>query len=138
MKDIQFGSNLTGVAMAFKFRPFEYKCIASELKFKKSLRQQFKLLSEIWNAKGAKINYLDVDFVFTRNYPQNLLEEAEIQTKLKGVVSDKTRLALASFIDDPEQELEDLNNDKESMMIPPLEQDDKDNGNGTGAQPVPE
>ncbi len=67
-------------------------------------------------------------------------DEADIQTKLKGVVSDKTRLALASFIDDPEQELEDLNNDKESMMIPPLERDDNsdDTSNSKEAPPVSE
>jgi SPP1 family phage portal protein len=122
MKDIQFGSNLTGVAMAFKFRPFEYKCITSELKFKKSLRQQYKLLCDLWKAKGATIDYLDMDFIFTRNYPQNLVEEADVLSKLMGVVSDKTRLSLASFVDDPEQEIEDMSQDAESKMIPLLEQ----------------
>lgn len=113
MKDISFGGDMSGVAMEFKFRPFEYKCRTTELKFKNALREQYQILADIWNAQGASIDYKQVEFIFTRNYPHNLLEEAQIQQTLKGILSDKTRLSLMSVVNDPEKELEALDEDME-------------------------
>ena len=105
MKDIQFGANLTGVAMAYKIWPFEFKCKVMEQKFKNSLREQYNILSSIWTAQGIDINYLDVEFTFTRNYPHNLAEEAQIAAALKGIVSDATILRTLSIVEDPTEEL---------------------------------
>lgn len=113
MKDMKSNDQLSAAAMKIQFRPFEYKCKTCENKFKKSLRQQYKILCSLWGAQGYDINYLDVEFVFTRNYPQNLLEEADLLMKLKGVVSDKTALSLVSFVQDPEKEIEAIQGDQE-------------------------
>lgn len=114
MNDIEFGGNVTGVAMKYKFRSFEFKCKIMELKIKKFLREQFKILSSIWDkTQKANIDYLDVDFVFTRNYPQNLIEEAQLLQTLKGLVSENTALGLVSFVQDVDKEIEALDKEKE-------------------------
>jgi predicted metalloprotease with PDZ domain len=41
-----------------------------------------------------------------------MLEEARIQTELEGKVSTKTRLSIASFIEDPELEEQKLQREK--------------------------
>lgn len=124
MKDISFAGNLTGVAMAYKFRPFEYKCKTMELKFKSSLMYQYKVMQTILNAINIPLDYRDIDFIFTRNYPQNLLEEAQILSLLKGNVSQKTALSQMSFIDDPLAEIEQLQEDNLNMLPTNLFGDD--------------
>lgn len=116
MQSLSASGNASSLALEINFRGFEYKCVMSEQKFKKSERQMYKLVSNILNKTETTINYLDLSFVFTRNYPRNLLEEADIQMKLKGVVSDKTRLSLASFVEDPEKEAEEMGKDTEQAM----------------------
>ncbi|WP_044639755.1 phage portal protein [Risungbinella massiliensis] len=98
--DEQFGGNISGVAMKFKLFALESKCITSERKFTAALRQQFKLLVSAWNKKGLSIDYKDIWFQFKRNFPLNLLDEAQTSATLKGLVSEETRLSLLSFVDD--------------------------------------
>jgi hypothetical protein len=47
---------------------------------------------------------LKVFYSFKRNLPDNLLEEAQVQAQLKGLVSESTRLGLFSQVDDVEFE----------------------------------
>lgn len=117
MNDINFGGNMTGVAMKYKFRPFEDKCKRSELKFEKSLQSQYEKLCYVWKATGkADIDPYEMDFVFTRNYPQNLLEEIAMLRDSKGIVSEPTRFSLVSFINDPEAEIERLEREEHENL----------------------
>jgi SPP1 family phage portal protein len=106
--DEAFGGNVSGIAMKFKMFGLESKCIMSERKFTASLKTQYKLLSEIWKAKGTDIDYKDITYVWTRNFPLNLLDEAQTSATFKGIISDKTRLGLLSFVDDTEKELKQM------------------------------
>jgi SPP1 family phage portal protein len=116
MNDISFGGNLTGVAMKYKFRPFEDKSQRSELKFKKSLRSQYEKLSKVWADRGIQIDPMDMDFIFTRNYPQNIPEEIQMLRDSKGIVSEETRFGLVSFIEDPEKEMEKLKDEEQENL----------------------
>ena len=105
-RDEHFAGTITGVALHHKLTPLEQKCLVMERKLVSTLRYQFKLLCENWRARRkADINYLDVNFTFTRKYPQNLQAEAEIAQKLKGIVSDRTILENLSIVPDVEEEL---------------------------------
>ena len=115
--DESFAGTITGIAMKFKMFGLESKCVISERKFTAALRTQYKLLSSVWAKKGTKIDYTHVTFTWTRNFPLNLLDEADTTGKLKGNVSEKTRLGLLSFIDDPQKEMEQM--EKENEMNPP-------------------
>jgi hypothetical protein len=73
-----------------------------------------KLIAGYWAFKlKVVVDYLDYDFIFNYNIPSNRLEEAEIQLKLSGLVTDETRLSQLSFIQDPVKEAENLKKEKE-------------------------
>jgi len=141
-KDEAFAGTVTGIAMKFKMFGLESKCIISERKFTAALRTQYKILSSVWAAKGSKVDYLNITFAWTRNFPLNLLDEAETSSKLKGLVSEKKRLGLLSFIDDPEAEMKAM--EEENADIPnldepqydengePIEKGQEVNSNGNG------
>jgi len=104
--DESFGGNITGIAMKFKLFGLESKCITAERKFTAALRRQYKILATAWNKKAIAIDYTNIFFTFKRNFPLNLLDEAESTTQLKGLISERTRLSLLSFVDDVEYELQ--------------------------------
>jgi SPP1 family phage portal protein len=104
--DEHFASNISGVAMKFKMFSLESKCMISERKFNAALQRQFKLLASVWAKKGLSFDLRDITYQFKRNFPLNMLDEAQTSATLKGLVSEKTRLSLLSFIDDPEEELQ--------------------------------
>lgn len=103
--DEAFGT-ASGVAMKFKLFNLESKCITTERKFIKALYRQFAALSGWFDKKGIRYDPWDLDFVFTRNFPLNLLDEAQSLATLKGLISDETAYAQMSFIDDPKKEIE--------------------------------
>lgn len=116
IRDETFAGNVTGIALLFKLKPFDYKCITSENKFDKSCMEMFRLICDIWNRKGLNIDYLDIEIIHSRALPRNLLEEAQTSQTLKGLVSEKTRLSLLSFIDDTDKEIEQMKEDNENMI----------------------
>jgi SPP1 family phage portal protein len=115
--DESFAGNISGVALDYKIRPFENKCITMERQFEKGLREQWKLIAPVWAlTKNIFIDAYQIKFVFTRNYPQNILEESQIQMNLKGVVSDQTRLSIFSTIKDPDEELKQIEEEQSDIM----------------------
>ena len=118
LSDESFGGNLTGVAIRYKLLALETKSGTLEMKFTKSLRQQFKLLFDAWNLRSNKevLDYLCMTFQFTRNIPVNLADEAEVQAKLQGLMSEETRLSLFSAIHDPKAEIQKMQEEEASSM----------------------
>lgn len=110
MTDKEFAGNQSGVALKYKMLPLESKCIIAERKFITGLQYQYQLSTAFWNTKIAGIGFdpLEIDFIFTRNFPLNLVEEGDVAAKFKGVISDRTLLSLLTFIDDPDTELEQM------------------------------
>jgi SPP1 family phage portal protein len=111
--DDSFGGTVTGVAMRFKLLALESKCITMERKFSASLRYQFKVIFSSW-AKRKSVNsedYLKVYFMWKRNLPANLLDEAQTTVAFKGHISERTRLGMLSQVDDVEFELEEMQKD---------------------------
>ncbi|OHX39241.1 phage portal protein [Cytobacillus oceanisediminis] len=133
--DESFGGNVTGVAMKYKLMALENKCITMERKFASSLRYQFKVLFSAWaKRKGfRKEDYLNVYFGFKRNLPANINDEALTSKELKGLVSEKTRLSLLSFVDDAEWELEEMKKDEVlyGNKLEPLEDNTDDDSGGS-------
>lgn len=116
MTDESFAGNASGVAIKYKLTPLENKCITLERKMTAALRQQFKILCTAWAKKGINLDYLNVFFGFKRNLPVNINDEADSTGKLKGMVSERTRLGLLSFVDDVEWEIEEMEKDSEGML----------------------
>ena len=103
--DESFGT-ASGVAMKFKLFNLESKCMIAERKFIKALYRQFQVLSGYFTKKGITYDPWQFEFVFTRNFPLNLLDESQTLATLKGLVSDETAYGQMSFIDDPAKEIE--------------------------------
>ena len=100
----------SGIALRYKLLPLENKVKKSERKFSKGLRDMFKVLTSFMNITG-NINYLDIDFIFTRNVPIDILDEAEATNKLKGYVSETTRLGQLTFVTDVDKEKQRMEED---------------------------
>ena len=138
--DEAFAGNVSGIAMKFKMFGLESKCIMSERKFTASLRNMYKVLSSAWQTKGSSIDYMNMTFLWTRNFPLNLLDESQTTMNFKGNISEKTRLSLLSFIDDPEKEAEQMRNEEAASGFVNLDEEvpenDQENEFGIqGSQP---
>lgn len=116
MTDENFSQNLSGVAIRYKLMALETKCITMERKMTAALRQQFRVLATAWAKKGIAVEYINIFFQFKRNLPVNLLDEADSTSKLKGLVSESTRLGQLSFVDDVEWEKEEMAKDNEGLL----------------------
>lgn len=112
-KDENFYGNLSGVAIRYKLMQLEEKAATTQVKFEVSDSYMWKVLSTIINLlEKQNFDHLAVERQFTRNIPVNLLEEARIQTELEGTVSTKTRLSIASFVQNAELEHQQLLEEK--------------------------
>ena len=84
----------------------ENSCKITERKFTSAFRHQYDLLTTYWREyKNFDIDPYALEFVFTRNFPRDLKDEAETLNMLLGSISKKTAFELMSFIDDPEDEI---------------------------------
>lgn len=117
MRDDQFsGSAMSGESRKWKLVTLENKAITKERKFTRASREMFKVIFSAWKKKGLNVNYEDVEMQFSRNLPVDLLYSADATMKLKGMISDETRLGLLPFIKDVPAELEKLNNESNAAI----------------------
>ena len=133
VSDDSMGGQASGVALKNKQAPFEYKCLEAEREFKASLVKMFKVLCEFWAmSRQANIDYTKIDFIFTRNYAQNKVEEADVLLKLASVLPLEKAIELSSFdldIKEVMELIEDKKNDeaeklKNEMLRMEKEQDE--------------
>lgn len=129
LSDAAFGGTQSGEAMKFKLIGLETKCSRFEQKFKAADKRMFHILSTKWEKENIVFQPFKVFSEFKRNFPKNMLNEADVLTKLKGSVSEETRLAQASFVDDVQYELDRMEEDRKAYaeLYP-----DIPNPNGSG------
>lgn len=112
-----FGGDLRVIGWQVSLLNIENSCKVTERKFKKALREQYRLVSEKWREWGvADVDYLDLQFTFTRNFPKDLASEAKILLDLLGTVSRKTAYAQMSFIEDVDAEIEAFEAEREANV----------------------
>lgn len=105
MQDKEFSGNSSGVALGYKLLALEQLTAQKEMYFKKALNQRLQLMIDFYN---LKIPVTDIQKVFTRNVPKNLVEAADTAQKLQGIVSHETILSTLPFIEDAKLELEKI------------------------------
>ena len=105
MQDKEFSGNSSGVALGYKLLALEQLAAQKEMHFKKAINQRLQLMIDFYN---LKIKSTDIQKVFTRNVPKNLVEAAETAQKLQGIVSHETILSILPFIEDAKGELEKI------------------------------
>ncbi|MGN0181150.1 MAG: phage portal protein [Candidatus Ornithomonoglobus sp.] len=116
MSDENFAANASGVSIIYKLMNFENRVAKTERRFTKGLQRRFELICTILNIKAGPYDYRDITFNYTRNIPANVSELVTEVLQLDGIVSLKTRLALLPFINDPEDEIKQLEKEQKSQM----------------------
>ncbi len=117
LNDENFGGVQSGEAMKYKLFGLEQKRATKERYFKQSVIRRYKLLLNNKNIEGAKKhNYLDTTVTFTPNLPKAIKESVEIFNNLNGGVSEKTRMSMLPFIDDPEEELKQMKKEQDDKQ----------------------
>lgn len=127
--DTNFGANVSGVAMRYKLLGTENLGSIKERKFKKGLQRRLELIAYILNVLSRpSFDWLGVDINFTRNLPVNEDDVSAMIKNLNGIVSKKTLVSQLPFVEDPEQEMKQLDAELKSSIFyanPQLNQEEE-------------
>lgn len=113
MADKEFASNASGVAIKFKLLGTENLVSIKERKFKRGLQQRLELMSMINSVLREGFDWRGIDIIFTRNVPSNDTDIANMVNTLRDIVSEETLLAQIPFVEDVQDELERLKQERE-------------------------
>lgn len=107
ISDDNFGTS-SGIAIKYKMTPMSNLGLTKARKFKAGFNERYRLIfSNPVNSMG-KNDWLDINYVFTQNFPANLLEESQIASNLTGIISKETQMKVLSIVDDPKAEIKKL------------------------------
>lgn len=115
ISDENFGTS-SGIALKYKLQSMSNLAKTKERKFTSGMNQRYKLLFSNPVSGMKQDDWTKVEYTFTRNFPANLLEEAQIASQLSGIVSQETQLKVLSIVDDVQDEIDKLNEQKEENM----------------------
>lgn len=105
----KYGNSPSGVALKFLYSLLDLKCDTVERKFKKGIRKLLKFIALYYQFKdGIKYNHRAIVITFNRTMITNEAEKIESAQKSKNIISDETIVANHPWVDDPEKELERL------------------------------
>lgn len=117
ISDENFGSS-SGISLKYKLQPMENIALMKERKFTAGMMQRFKMMFNVPTQFTVPAeSYLDIDYVFGRNVPNDLADEAEMVSKLSGIVSKGTMLSALSIVDNVQDELDAIEEEKASTAI---------------------
>lgn len=105
INDEKFGTT-SGIALKYKLQSMSNLANTKERKFVKSFSQRYRIIANFPNAKITPDEAATLYYSFTRNVPNNLVEEADTALKLKNVISDETAIRTLSIVDNVKEELE--------------------------------
>ena len=101
LSDQTFGT-ASGISLRFKLHGLETKCGMFQAKMTDAAHYMWLLLSELWAKKDVVVDPLQVTMEFSRNFPLDLLSEAQAAQALLGAGLPKELVyGQMSFIDDP-------------------------------------
>jgi len=101
-----YGGDMRVIGWQVTLFPLENSSKITERKFRKALREQYRLLTKYWKTyQGVDIDPNAINYTFTRNFPRDIMGEAEALNLLLTAVSKETAFSQMSFIDDPEAEI---------------------------------
>ena len=108
LTDENFAGNSSGVAMEYKLLGLEMLTKTKERWYRRGLRKRINIFLHYLGLHGVVLDEKDIEVQFSRSLPKNLLELAQIVATLDGEVSQRTRIALLPFVEDPDAEIEAL------------------------------
>ena len=105
INDENFG-NSSGIAMAYKLQSMSNLAKTKERKFTSGLNRRYRIIFSNPVNSMTESDWIGLTYHYTRNLPQNILEETQIAQNLSGIVSQPTQLSVLSIVDDPQKEIE--------------------------------
>lgn len=102
-------SNLSGVALRIMYSPALIKANSKELMLKEGMQKRYGLLARYYQAKtGQEVDLSDLQISFARSVPANESELLNnvLQLYSVGLISKETALQLAPYIENPDEELQ--------------------------------
>lgn len=116
LTDENFVGNSSGVAMEYKLLGLEMLTKIKERWYRRGLRDRLKIFCHFLSLKGFNLEPGDIEIVFSRSLPKNLLELSQIIANLADMVSAKTLLSLLPFVEDPDAEIDAIAAQKEANV----------------------
>ena len=110
--DISFGTS-SGVALRYRLLGFENTSAGIVANMTKALQRRLELICTILDLTAAcqEGTWRDININFTRNLPIDYDSLTNTINQLRGIVSDKTLIALLPFVKDADAELAALQED---------------------------
>ena len=116
LTDESFAGNTSGVAMEFKLLGLEMITKTKEANYKRGLRQRIAIFAHYLGMQQIALEAHSIVPQFSRGLPKNLLELSQVINNLEGKVSLRQLISLLPFVEDPDAELEELEEEKEKNM----------------------
>lgn len=116
LTDEKFAGNSSGVAMEFKLLGLEMITKTKEANYKRGIRQRIAIFAHYLGMQQIALEAHSIVPQFSRGLPKNLLELSQVINNLEGKVSLRQLISLLPFVEDPDAELEELEEEKEKNM----------------------
>lgn len=126
LSDEAFSGNASGVALRFKLTGLETKCGRFEQNFKASDTRMFEVMATKWAVENLVVNPFKIFSDFKRNFPQDLLYEAQVLQAHGVRLSEKTVLGLIPSIDDVQYEIDQKRREEEDRISDALDTSEED------------
>lgn len=110
------GGVSSGIAIQYRLSGMEQRAGTIEGRMKKALLRRIEIICGIATLKLGEEFFTDINVNFKRNIPDDITATINMVNSLKGIVSDKTLLSQLDFIEDAEEELTALNEQKQENM----------------------
>ena len=108
----------TNLAITTRIKPLENQAKKLVMQLNDTLSRMFMLLGEYWNlSDGNNFDWRKVNFIYTFDRPINDVEEAQKLVQLSTLISKETLLSTASFINDPQAEMERIEKEMENESV---------------------
>ncbi|MEF3330570.1 phage portal protein [Oceanobacillus oncorhynchi] len=118
LSDENFAGNMSGEVMKYKLFLMEQKRAAKERRFKRALRERYRLISNMMKtASEGEIDVSELNITFTENLPKNIEAEMKWFTDAGGQLSQKTMISQLSFIENADEEIEQLEEEERQRPI---------------------
>lgn len=105
----------TGIALKYKLIGFENRAAQIANRMKQAIQKRLELITEIMGLTD-NMAWRDIQIVFTRNLPENTEDYTNLVNGLRGLVSDRTLLAQIPFIDNVDEEMAEVQKEKEYQL----------------------
>lgn len=116
-KTDRFGTAPSGVALKFMYALLDMKADKTERKFKKALREFLWFIAEYFKyAEKKEYDYRAIQITFNKSSIINEAEKIQSATISKGLISDETIIANHPWVENPQEELRRLEEQKQQAQ----------------------